>query len=100
MSEESKLIATSPMYQQLRSPSIFRGDGGEDPIKLLKEYDRVAKFNKWGNMMCLANGYFFLDGTAKQWYVNHEDILNSWKAFKTGISGLFGDRQKYSRKPE
>ncbi|GFU73926.1 scm-like with four MBT domains protein 2 [Trichonephila clavipes] len=33
---------------------------GEDPLKWLKEYDRVANFNKWDDMMCLANVYFFL----------------------------------------
>ncbi|GFV18388.1 hypothetical protein TNCV_4447571 [Trichonephila clavipes] len=37
------------------------------------KYDRVANFNKWDDMMCLANVYFFLDGTARQWYVNNED---------------------------
>ncbi|GFU74900.1 CCHC-type domain-containing protein, partial [Trichonephila clavipes] len=45
---------------------------GEDPLKWLKEYDRVANFNKWDDMMCLANVYFFLDGTARRWYVNNE----------------------------
>ncbi|GFX30845.1 CCHC-type domain-containing protein [Trichonephila clavipes] len=69
----------------------------EDPLKWLKEYDRVANFNKWDDMMCLANVYFFLDGTARQWYVNNEDALDSWEAFKNGPSGLFGDRQKYTR---
>ncbi|GFV75752.1 transposable element Tcb2 transposase [Trichonephila clavipes] len=49
----------------------------EDPLKWLKEYDRVANFNKWDDMMCLANVYFFLDGTARQWYVNNEDALDS-----------------------
>ncbi|GFT47760.1 CCHC-type domain-containing protein [Trichonephila clavipes] len=65
----------------------------------LKEYDRVANFNKWDDMMCLANVYFFLDGTARQWYVNNED-LDSWEAFKNGLSGLFGDRKKYTRRAE
>ncbi|GFX97801.1 retrotrans_gag domain-containing protein [Trichonephila clavipes] len=65
-----------------------------------KEYDRVANFNKWDDMMCLANVYFFLDGTARQWYVNNEDALDSWEAFKNGLSGLFGDRQKYTRRAE
>ncbi|GFV32560.1 retrotrans_gag domain-containing protein [Trichonephila clavipes] len=51
-------------------------------------------------MMCLANVYFFLDGTARQWYVNNEDALDSWEAFKNGLSGLFGDRQKYTRRAE
>ncbi|GFX50256.1 retrotrans_gag domain-containing protein [Trichonephila clavipes] len=73
---------------------------GEDPLKWLKEYDRVANFNKWDDMMCLANVYFFLDGTARQWYVNNEDALDSWEAFKNGLSGLFGDRQKYTRRAE
>ncbi|GFX36013.1 CCHC-type domain-containing protein [Trichonephila clavipes] len=72
----------------------------EDPLKWLKEYDRVANFNKWDDMMCLANVYFFLDGTARQWYVNNEDTLDSWEAFKNGLSGLFGDRQKYTRRAE
>ncbi|GFT34006.1 CCHC-type domain-containing protein [Trichonephila clavipes] len=73
---------------------------GEDPLKWLKEYDRVANFNKWDDMMCLDNVYFFLDGTARQWYVNNEDALDSWEAFKNGLSGLFGDRQKYTRRAE
>ncbi|GFV39915.1 CCHC-type domain-containing protein [Trichonephila clavipes] len=49
-------------------------------------------------MMYLANVYFFLDGTARQWYVNNEDALDSWEAFKNGLSGLFGDRQKIYQK--
>ncbi|GFT14829.1 CCHC-type domain-containing protein [Trichonephila clavipes] len=77
-----------------------QGAPGEDPLKWLKEYDRVANFNKWDDMMCLANVYFFLDGTARQWYVNNEDALDSWEAFKNGLSGLFGDRQRYTRRAE
>ncbi|GFW36081.1 CCHC-type domain-containing protein [Trichonephila clavipes] len=73
---------------------------GETLSNGLKEYDRVANFNKWDDMMCLANVYFFLDGTARQWYVNNEDALDSWEAFKNGLSGLFGDRQKYTRRAE
>ncbi|GFU71291.1 CCHC-type domain-containing protein [Trichonephila clavipes] len=73
---------------------------GKTPLKWLKEYDRVANFNKWDDMMCLANVYFFLDGTARQWYVNNEDALDSWEAFKNGLSGLLGDRQKYTRRAE
>ncbi|GFT52127.1 CCHC-type domain-containing protein [Trichonephila clavipes] len=41
----------------------------EDPLKWLKEYDRVANFNKWDDMMCLANVYFFLDGESTQSYI-------------------------------
>ncbi|GFV30240.1 CCHC-type domain-containing protein [Trichonephila clavipes] len=98
--EEAKPAVVTPSLQQWRSPSTFRGAPGEDPLKWLKEYDRVANFNKWDDMMCLANVYFFLDGTARQWYVNNEDALDSWEAFKNGLSGLFGDRQKYTRRAE
>ncbi|GFU79372.1 retrotrans_gag domain-containing protein [Trichonephila clavipes] len=92
--QEAKPAVVTPSLQQWRSPSTFRGAPGEDPLKWLKEYDRAANFNKWDDMMCLANVYFFLDGTARQWYVNNEDALDSWEAFKNGLSGLFGDRQK------
>ncbi|GFW57796.1 CCHC-type domain-containing protein [Trichonephila clavipes] len=98
--QEAKPAVVTPSLQQWRSPSTFRGAPGEDPLKWLKEYDRVANFNKWDDMMCLANVYFFLDGTARQWYVNNEDALDSWEAFKNGLSGLFGDRQKYTRRTE
>ncbi|GFU29571.1 CCHC-type domain-containing protein [Trichonephila clavipes] len=98
--QEANLAVVTPSLQQWRSPSTFRGAPGEDPLKWLKEYDRVANFNKWDDMMCLANVYFFLDGTARQWYVNNEDALDSWEAFKNGLSGLFGDRQKYTRRAE
>ncbi|GFT15963.1 retrotrans_gag domain-containing protein [Trichonephila clavipes] len=98
--QEAKPAVVTPSLQQWRSPSTFRGAPGEDPLKWLKEYDQVANFNKWDDMMCLANVYFFLDGTARQWYVNNEDALDSWEAFKNGLSGLFGDRQKYTRRAE
>ncbi|GFX48950.1 CCHC-type domain-containing protein [Trichonephila clavipes] len=98
--QEAKPAVVTPSLQQWRNPSTFRGAPGEDPLKWLKEYDRVANFNKWDDMMCLANVYFFLDGTTRQWYVNNEDALDSWEAFKNGLSGLFGDRQKYTRRAE
>ncbi|GFX69636.1 CCHC-type domain-containing protein [Trichonephila clavipes] len=98
--QEAKPAVVTPSLQQWRSPSTFRGAPGEDPLKWLKEYDQVANFNKWDDMMCLANVYFFLVGTVRQWYVNNEDALDSWEAFKNGLSGLFGDRQKYTRRAE
>ncbi|GFX59014.1 CCHC-type domain-containing protein [Trichonephila clavipes] len=66
----------------MEEPIDLQRSAWEDPLKWLKEYDRVANFNKWDDMMCLANVYFFLDGTARQWYVNNEDALDSWEAFK------------------
>ncbi|GFU74393.1 CCHC-type domain-containing protein [Trichonephila clavipes] len=95
----SQARCSKPLLQKLRRSTI-RGAPGEDPLKWLKEYDRVANFNKWDDMMCLANVYFFLDDTARQWYVNNEYALDSWEAFKHGLSGIFGDRQKYNRRAE
>ncbi|GFX41818.1 zinc finger CCCH domain-containing protein 13 [Trichonephila clavipes] len=95
--QEAKPAVVTPSLQQWRSPSTFRGAPGEDPLKWLKEYDRVANFNKWDDMMCLANVYFFLDGTARQWYVNNEDALDSWEAFKNGLSGLFVTVKNYQK---
>ncbi|GFV31096.1 hypothetical protein TNCV_1126091, partial [Trichonephila clavipes] len=56
----------------------------EDPLKWLKEYDRVANFNKWDDMMPALT--FICCGTARQWYVNNEDALRFWEAFKNGLS--------------
>lgn len=50
--------------------------------------------------MCLTNVYFFLDGTAKQWYVSHERTLNSWKTFRIGLRGLFDGRFMYTKRAE
>ncbi|GFV21464.1 retrotrans_gag domain-containing protein [Trichonephila clavipes] len=61
--QEAKPAVVTPSLQQWRSPSTFPRSAWEDPLKWLKEYDRVANFNKWDDMMCLANVYFFLDGT-------------------------------------
>ncbi|GFW90342.1 tropomodulin [Trichonephila clavipes] len=42
--QEAKPAVVTPSLQQWRSPSTFRGAPGEDPLKWLKEYDRVANF--------------------------------------------------------
>ncbi|GFV60300.1 hypothetical protein TNCV_3469361 [Trichonephila clavipes] len=58
--KEAKPAVVTPSLQQWRSSLTFRGMPGEESLKWLKEYDRVANFNKWDDMMCLANVYFFL----------------------------------------
>ncbi|UYV63285.1 hypothetical protein LAZ67_2003655 [Cordylochernes scorpioides] len=47
-----------------RNPSMFSGEGAEDPHNWLKKYERVAKHNQWDETLCLANVYFYLTGTA------------------------------------
>ncbi|UYV63102.1 hypothetical protein LAZ67_2003149 [Cordylochernes scorpioides] len=46
-----------------RNPSMFSGEGVEDPRSWLKGYKRVAKPNQWDETLCLANDYFYLTGT-------------------------------------
>ncbi|GFU99432.1 CCHC-type domain-containing protein [Trichonephila clavipes] len=79
--QEAKPAVVTPSLQQWRSPSTFRGAPGEDPLKWLKEYDRVANFNKWDDMMCLANVYFFLDGYC-------ETVARSTQSYIQSVLGL------------
>ncbi|GFU76644.1 CCHC-type domain-containing protein [Trichonephila clavipes] len=69
--QEAKPAVVTPSLQQWRSPSTFRGAPGEDPLKWLKDGMSTTK-----------------------------TPLDSWGAFKNGLSGLFGDRQRYTRRAE
>ncbi|UYV79046.1 hypothetical protein LAZ67_17000858 [Cordylochernes scorpioides] len=44
---------------QPRYPSTFVGDGSEDAQRWLKDYQRVAKFNRWDESMCLGQCHIF-----------------------------------------
>ncbi|GFU58279.1 hypothetical protein TNCV_4589581 [Trichonephila clavipes] len=68
--EQAKPAVVTPSLQQWRSPSTFRGAPGKT----------------------LSNGLKSGMSTTK--------TLDSWEAFKNGLSGLFGDRQKYTRRAE
>ncbi|GBM82904.1 hypothetical protein AVEN_230471-1 [Araneus ventricosus] len=65
-----------PLIQPVRTLSTFHGEAGENPTAWLKEYERIAKFNRWDDTMCLANAYFFVNGIARTWYENNEEELN------------------------
>ena len=97
-----RTMETKPAISQLhiRHPSVFSGDAGQDPNKWLKGFDRVAKYNRWDHTMCLANVYFYLDGTAQQWFENNEDKLNDWETFQEELKKTFGDRQRQIRSAE
>ncbi|UYV82246.1 hypothetical protein LAZ67_21001454 [Cordylochernes scorpioides] len=58
-----------------RNPSLFSGEGIEDPHNWLKEYERVPKHNQWDETLCLANVYFYLTGTALKWSENNEESI-------------------------
>ncbi|UYV79319.1 RRM1 [Cordylochernes scorpioides] len=63
------------------NPSIFTGERNQNPEKWLKEFHRVARYNCWDDSMCLANVYFFHQGTVHRWYENVEEKINSWDIF-------------------
>ncbi|GBM45394.1 hypothetical protein AVEN_74975-1 [Araneus ventricosus] len=97
---ETKLMVISPLIHQFRNPSIFRGEAGEEPNKRLKEYDRVARYNTWDELFCLANVYFFLDGTAQKWFENNEELLTTWDQFKKELAKTFGDSIRTRKRAE
>lgn len=92
--------AAATMIQQVRTPPIFSGMPSEDVEKWLKEYDRAAKYNRWDDMMCLANVFFFLAGTAKQWFENNEGLFTSWGDLTTALRNYFGDPLQSRRRAE
>ncbi|UYV62476.1 hypothetical protein LAZ67_2000731 [Cordylochernes scorpioides] len=72
-----------------RNPSIFSGEGAEDPHNWLKKYERVAKLNQWDETLCLANVYFYLTGTALKWFENNEESILTWKEFMSQLKSVF-----------
>ncbi|UYV82343.1 hypothetical protein LAZ67_21001753, partial [Cordylochernes scorpioides] len=96
----AQVPSTYISLQQPRYPSTFVGDGSEDAQRWLKDYQRVAKFNRWDDSMCLANVIFFLAGTARQWYENNEDLLTSWEVFQRALGETFGQQEEEMKKAE
>ncbi|UYV83453.1 K02A2.6-like, partial [Cordylochernes scorpioides] len=86
--------------QQPKCSSTFSGDGSEDAQRWLKDYKRIAQYNRWDNPMCLANAIFFLAGTARQWYENNEDVLTSWEVFQRALGETFGQQEEEIKKAE
>ncbi|UYV73374.1 K02A2.6-like [Cordylochernes scorpioides] len=80
-------------FQPFRNPSIFTGERNQNPEKWLKEFHRVARYNCWDDSMCLANVYFFLQGTAHRWYENVEEKINSWDIFVKIISDIMSPKK-------
>ncbi|GFY23531.1 CCHC-type domain-containing protein [Trichonephila clavipes] len=99
--QEAKPSVVTPSLQQWRSPSTFRGAPREDPLKWLKEYDRVANFNKWDDMMCLANVYFFLDeGAEEQLKCRAQRSGESTQSYIQSVLGLCQEVNPLMREDE
>ncbi|UYV64450.1 hypothetical protein LAZ67_3000767, partial [Cordylochernes scorpioides] len=90
INQETQTKMSEYHFQPFRNPSIFTGERNQNPEKWLKEFHRVARYNCWDDSMCLANVYFFLQGTAHRWYENVEEKINSWDIFVKMFSQNFG----------
>ncbi|UYV74535.1 hypothetical protein LAZ67_12000036 [Cordylochernes scorpioides] len=76
-----------------RNPSMFSGEGVEDPRSWLNGYERVAKHNQWDETLCLANVYFYLTGTALKWFENNEESIQTWTEFMSQLENVFGKNE-------
>ncbi|UYV61868.1 K02A2.6-like [Cordylochernes scorpioides] len=91
----SQVPSTYLSLQQQICPSTFAGDGSQDAQKWLKEYKRVAKFNRWDDTMCLANA-----GTARKCFENNEEALTSWDDFQRALGEAFGQQEEVIKEAE
>ncbi|UYV73003.1 hypothetical protein LAZ67_10001459 [Cordylochernes scorpioides] len=89
-----------PFCHRWRYPTVFSGERGKDSQRCLSDFQRVARYNKWDDSMCLANVIFYLTGTEKCWFKNFEEILNSWKEFKIKFCEIFGNKEDTAWKAE
>lgn len=82
-----------------RDPLTFSGDRSQDVDDWLAEFERVSVYNNWDNTIKLANVIFYLAGTARTWFENHEHHIQSWEDFCSEVSTAFAvstDRQRLS----
>lgn len=87
-------------YQIPRSPAIFSGDELHDPQKWLKDYARIATYNRWDDSLKLANVVFYLEGTARAWFDNNEEALTSWDLFESKLTETFGRADEIKRRAD
>ncbi|UYV82112.1 K02A2.6-like [Cordylochernes scorpioides] len=90
----SQVPSTYLSLQQPRCPSSFTGDGSQDAQKWLKDYKRVAKYNRWDDTMCLANAVFFLKGQLEN------ETLTSWDDFQRALGEAFGQQEEVFKEAE
>ena len=56
-----------------KSPPVFYGKEGEDPVAWVERYEKVARYNRWTDEDLKDNFEMFLDGAARKWYACRED---------------------------
>ncbi|XP_075733531.1 uncharacterized protein LOC142775693 [Rhipicephalus microplus] len=81
---------TTVVLLQLKDPGTFCGTDDVDIEEWLPLYEHTSKNYRWIETLMLANILFYLKGTAKVWFENHEDEIGSWDACKEKMRALFG----------
>ncbi|UYV74131.1 GTF2IRD2 [Cordylochernes scorpioides] len=56
-------------------------------------YERVANHNQWDETLCLANVYFYLTGTALEWFENNKESILTWTEFMLQLENVFGKKE-------
>ena len=61
-------MALSPKAKmKYKSPPVFYGKEGEDPVAWVERYEKVARYNRWTDEDLKDNFEMFLDGAARKW---------------------------------
>ncbi|XP_077485376.1 uncharacterized protein LOC144095558 [Amblyomma americanum] len=82
--------APTVVVAQPRDPGTFCGTDDVDFEDWLAMYEHVSKHNRWEATLIIANVIFYLAGTARVWFVTHEEELSSWDTCKQKLRDLFG----------
>jgi len=84
-----------------RAPCIFSGNATtQDANKWLKDFDRIATYNRWDEQMRLANVVFYLADTARQWFDNNEDKISNWTEFCKLLEEAFCQKDERKHQAE
>jgi hypothetical protein len=79
----------------------FKGDGSQDPIDWLDEFDRAAKANHWSSERQLELAKAYMKGIAEEWVkIYNNDTLTAYddeQAAETSFKKLFKDRFSTAR---
>lgn len=87
---EATATTTTVVLPQVKDPGTFCGTDNVDIDEWLPMYERTSKNYRWDDTLKLANILFYLKGTAKVWFENHEEEIGSWDACKEKMRALFG----------
>ncbi|XP_040075474.3 uncharacterized protein LOC120847682, partial [Ixodes scapularis] len=83
---------TSPLIiAHTRDPGNFTGSGDQDVEQWIHLYERISVHNRWDPTIMLANVIFYLQDTARTWFLTHEETITSWDMCKEQLQHLFGD---------